>query len=89
MMHTRGVLLALGLVVCTVNACAQSAGELFKGADLELGARLIQENRCAECHSRRMGGDGSAIFRPQGRINTPGLLRGMIEQCNMELNLRP
>ena len=88
MMHTRGVLLALCLAACSANACAQSAGELFKGADLELGARLIKENRCAECHSRRMGGDGSAIFRPQGRINTPGLLRGMIEQCNMELNLQ-
>jgi hypothetical protein len=36
---------------------------------------------------RKVGGDGSAIYRPKGRINTPGLLRGMVEQCNTELNL--
>ena len=34
-----------------------------------------------------MGGDGSSIYRPLGRINTPGFLRGMVEQCNTELNL--
>lgn len=29
----------------------------------------------------------AAICRPQGRINTPGALRGMVEHCNLELNL--
>lgn len=33
------------------------------------------------------GGDGMAIYRPQGRINTPAALRGMVEQCNLALNL--
>lgn len=65
----------------------QTAAVLFKDADLALGARLIGEHRCAECHQRKVGGDGSAIFRPKGRINTPGFLRGMVEQCNTELNL--
>jgi hypothetical protein len=36
---------------------------------------------------QRFGGDGSSIYRPNGRINTPGFLRGMVEQCNTELNL--
>lgn len=81
------LLLSLAAVAGSAPASAQSAAELFKGADLELGARLIKEHRCAECHTRRVGGDGSAIFRPHGRINTPGFLRGMIEQCNTELNL--
>jgi hypothetical protein len=34
-----------------------------------------------------VGGDGSAIYRPTGRINTAGFLRGMVEQCNTELKL--
>ena len=33
-----------------------------------------------------MGGDGSAIYNPKGRINTPGLLRGMVEGCNTKFN---
>ena len=68
-------------------AAGQSAAVLYKDADLPLGEKLLREHRCAECHSRKVGGDGSVIFRPLGRINTPGLLRGMVEQCNSELNL--
>ena len=64
-----------------------TAASLFQGADLALGERLLAEHNCAACHSRKVGGDGSAIYRPQGRINTPGFLRGMVEQCNMELKL--
>lgn len=68
-------------------ALAQPAAELFKDADLKLGERLIRENRCVDCHRSKFGGDGSSVFRPKGRINTPGFLRGMVEQCNTELNL--
>lgn len=66
---------------------AQTAAVLFQGADLALGEQLVRAHRCADCHSRKAGGDGAAIYRPQGRINTPGALRGMVEQCNLELNL--
>ena len=66
---------------------APTAASLFQGADLVLGERLLAEHNCAACHSRKVGGDGSAIYRPQGRISTPGFLRGMVEQCNMELKL--
>lgn len=66
---------------------APRAAELFRGADLALGEQLIREHACAACHARRVGGDGSAIYRPKGRISTPGFLRGMVEQCNSELNL--
>jgi hypothetical protein len=66
---------------------APRAAELFRDADLALGERLIREHACAACHARRVGGDGSAIYRPKGRISTPGFLRGMVEQCNSELNL--
>ncbi len=60
---------------------------LFKEADLQAGEKLIAENKCNECHIRRVGGDGSAIYQPKGRINTAGALRGMVEYCNTELNL--
>ena len=66
---------------------AQPQASIFQGADLNLGAQLIQEHRCVQCHIQRVGGDGSAIYRPTGRINTPGFLRGMVEQCNTQLNL--
>lgn len=61
--------------------------ELYQGADLALGERLIRESQCVACHQKKVGGDGSAIYQPAGRINTAGLLRGMVEQCNTELNL--
>lgn len=63
------------------------AAELFRDADLALGERLLKEHRCADCHARKVGGDGSAIYRPKGRITSPGLLRGMVENCNTELKL--
>lgn len=68
-------------------AAAPKASALFRDADLALGEQMIREHRCSECHARRFGGDGASIYRPQGRISTPGFLRGMVEQCNTELNL--
>jgi hypothetical protein len=49
--------------------------------------KLIAENKCNECHIRRVGGDGNSIYKPTGRINNAGALRGMVEYCNTELNL--
>ncbi|MEN9383750.1 MAG: hypothetical protein RL323_893 [Pseudomonadota bacterium] len=61
---------------------------IFKDADLKLGEQLIAQNKCSQCHVNRVGGDGSAIYKPMGRINTAGLLRGMVEQCNSTLNMQ-
>ncbi len=67
---------------------AQPTGlAIFDGADLKLGRQLIDEHACEECHARNAGGDGTAIYRPKGRIATPGSLRGMVEYCNTQLNL--
>jgi hypothetical protein len=83
----------LAITVTGAPALAQtaapgpSAAEVFADADLALGERLITEHKCSDCHVRRFGGDGTSIYRPAGRINTPGFLRGMVEQCNTELNL--
>ena len=61
--------------------------ELFRDADLKLGEKLLREHRCAECHARKVGGDGASIYRPAGKINTPAALRGMVDYCSTELNL--
>jgi hypothetical protein len=66
-------------------AVAQPA--IFKDADYKLGEQLIADNKCTACHQRREGGDGSSIYKPQGRINSPAFLRGMVEYCNTQLNL--
>jgi hypothetical protein len=65
----------------------QPVPALYAGADLKLGAKLIAEGKCASCHMSKVGGDGTSIYRPAGRINNLGALRGMVEQCNSELNL--
>lgn len=74
------------LLLAATSAGAQMPA-LYEGADLKLGEKLMADNKCAACHQQKVGGDGSAIYKPAGRINTPGLLRGMVEQCNTELNL--
>ena len=82
----KTTLLALALFV-PLLVQAQGA-DIFKGADLALGAKLIAENKCAQCHTSKVGGDGSAIYRPKGRIQNAGLLRGMVENCSTQLNLQ-
>lgn len=61
---------------------------LFRGADLVLGQRLVAEHRCSQCHAQRVGGDGSAIYRPKGRVNHPAALRAMVERCETQLGLQ-
>lgn len=70
-----------------VMASAQAQPAIFKDADVKLGKKLIVESQCVACHVSKVGGDGSAIYKPKGRINSASLLRGMVEQCNTELNL--
>ena len=72
--------------VLNIGAFAQVPPE-FREADLALGAQLIVQHKCEACHISKVGGNGSAIYRPKERINTAGFLRGMVEQCNTELNL--
>jgi hypothetical protein len=78
--------LFLVLLAATSFANAQQHA-LFKDADVKAGEKLISESQCNECHIRRVGGDGSTIYNPKGRINSAGALRGMVEYCNTELNL--
>jgi hypothetical protein len=76
-------------VAClAAGQAAAGEPEIFRDADLVLGNQLIQAHRCSECHVRRVGGDGSSIYNPLGRISTPGALRGMVEYCSTELRLQ-
>ena len=75
-----------GLLGMLPPALGQGAS-IFVGADMVLGQRLIAEHKCVACHQQKVGGDGNAIYKPAGRINSAGFLRGMVEQCNTELNL--
>jgi hypothetical protein len=79
--------LSAPIILAGAFGTAHAAPEIFRDADLPLGERLLKEHRCVECHIGKVGGDGSAIYRPAGRISTPGLLRGQVERCNTELNL--
>ncbi len=85
-MSGLALLCTSALIGLGATAAAQTP-ELFRDADLSLGEKLIRENRCSECHARKVGGDGTAIYRPAGKINTPAALRGMVEYCSTELNL--
>ena len=78
--------LACLLLGAGLGAAAQTPA-LFKDADLKLGEKLIAQHKCNQCHAQKWADDGKAIYRPRGRVNTPGLLRGMIDQCSLELNL--
>lgn len=92
MTHRNG-LPVLAVMALLAGACVLPLGvsaqvpEIFKDADLPLGEKLIKEHACSACHIRKVGGNGSAIYRPAGRINTPGALRGMVDLCSTELNL--
>lgn len=77
----------LSIALMWISLVQAEQHPLFKGADLLLGEKLIAENKCNECHIRRVGGDGNSIYKPTGRINNAGALRGMVEYCNTELNL--
>jgi hypothetical protein len=88
-MKTSTLFAAVLAAAASIPSPAQTptAAVLFKDADLALGQRLIAEHKCQQCHVGKVGGDGSAIYKPKGRINTPGFLRGMVEMCNTEMNL--
>ena len=68
-------------------AQAQDVPKLYQGADLKLGERLIAQHQCDSCHQQKVGGDGSAIYRPKGKVNSLGALRGMVESCDQALNV--
>lgn len=82
-----GSVLLLGAATLYAGQARAQGAEIFKGADLALGEKLIAEHKCTQCHVSKVGGNGSAMYKPAGKINTAGLLRGMVEMCNTSMNL--
>ena len=68
-------------------AAAQGKLHRYPDADLQLGEKLIAESKCNACHVQKVGGDGSAIYRPKGRVNNPAALLTMVQRCSTELKL--
>ena len=89
---TRSLLAQLTRAACgavaTVSLAHANEPAIFKGADLKLGEQLVAQNKCSQCHASKVGGDGSAMYKPKGQINESGLLRGMVEQCNSMMNMQ-
>ena len=85
-MKTMPIGTALMTLTLSGAVFAQGA-DIFKGADLALGEKLIAEHKCTQCHISKVGGDGSKMYTPQGKFNNAGLLRGMVEMCNTQMNL--
>ncbi|MBP6764973.1 MAG: hypothetical protein KA141_08255 [Rubrivivax sp.] len=75
------------LLLAGAPLAAQTPLHQYPDADIASGEKLLREHQCAACHARKVGGDGSAIYRPAGRVNTPTALLTMVERCNTELNL--
>jgi hypothetical protein len=78
----------LTLLGAPLIAAAQGQLHRYPDADLQLGQKLIAESKCNTCHVQKVGGDGSAIYRPKGRVNTPAALLSMVQRCSTELNLQ-
>ena len=78
--------LLYGVLLIASSSMAQ-VPSFYAGADLATGQMLISQSNCVACHQRKVGGDGSAMYKPTGRINNHGALRGMVEACNTELGL--
>jgi cytochrome c2 len=74
--------------VLSAAVYADDVPVLYHGADLKLGEQLIAEHQCTACHQRKFGGDGNAIYRPAGKVNSLSALRGMVESCNQQLDFR-
>lgn len=87
MRHAWLALLLAGGVWAVATPARAEVPAIFKGADLALGEKMMAEHKCAQCHISKVGGDGSAMYKPMGKFNTAGLMRGMVEMCNTEMNL--
>ena len=85
-MRTLGALIFIAFGGFPALGFAQTP-EIFKGADLKLGTQLIAEHQCNSCHARKVGGDGTAMYKPAGRSNTAGGLRGGVEMGNPDRTL--
>lgn len=69
------------------NVHADSGNQVFKDSDIEAGRILYEKNQCASCHTKIVGGDGSALYTRENRkVKTPSQLISQVAFCNTRLN---
>jgi hypothetical protein len=84
-MNINAVAFTLCSLVSALSAHAQSS--TFAQGDAATGAKLHDEQACAACHARRLGGDGSTMYtRAERKVTTPSKLLAQVAYCNAELN---
>jgi len=72
------------LLLLSLNLSAQP----FNEGNINAGKSLVEKN-CIECHAKRYGGDGSAIYSRENRLvkSSKGLL-AQIRNCNTMLGMK-
>ena len=57
-------------------------------AALVAGKKLVADSKCEACHAKKVGGDGSSIYRrADRRVTTRSKLLPQVALCNSELSL--
>ena len=52
------------------------------------GKKLVADSKCEACHAKKVGGDGSSIYRrADRRVTTRSKLLPQVALCNSELSL--
>ena len=73
--------LALALWVWSGSSQAQVPAA-FAAADPVAGVALIKTAGCNACHQTKVGGDGTAVYRPGGRIKSVAQLQAQVTRCS-------
>ncbi|MDD5057810.1 MAG: cytochrome c [Sideroxydans sp.] len=64
-------------------AAATAQAAPFAKGNTNNGKKLFAKYECSNCHERKMGGDGSAIFtRPNRKVHDAGELIPQIKFCS-------
>lgn len=63
-----------------------TAANPFPNGDPKIGQTLVNQQKCAACHARLTGGDGTELYlRGNRRVTSPDKLRAQIAYCNSQL----
>lgn len=74
------------LILIAVSATAQAVP--FAKGDADKGKKLIEQNKCNNCHANMLGGDGSAVYtRADRKIKSSQSLATQITRCSVNLGL--
>jgi hypothetical protein len=73
---------------CLLLSALSFTSVTFAEPSVETGKKLVQENKCEICHTNKVGGDGSDIYkRKDRRVTSLAKLKSQVALCNSELNI--